>query len=205
MVGASDFHPSNGDVPLLDLIEHELGHTFGWPHSGTADVGDDRDDTYVSAIDLMSDSASPRVVDRSRLDGPLPLAIDLFDAGWLTLDQTAVLPAGARPTGIDLAPLGAPADTRLVVLPVDEHRVLTLEYRTTTGFDAHLPEAGVAVHLVDDSAGTGVLRVQLPVHTDREPFTDLLGAGDVLERDGWRIGVEQVGDTARLAVAALDR
>jgi hypothetical protein len=201
VVGASDFHPSHGDVPLLDLVEHELGHTFGWPHSGTTVSGDDR---YVSAIDLMSDSAAPRVTDRARRDGPLPLAIDQFDAGWLPLGQTVVLGRTAADTVVELSPLGSADGTRLLVLAIDEHRLLSVEYRTPTGFDDHLPEAGVAVHLIDDTAGTGVERVQLPVHTDVAPFTDLLGPGDVLTRDGWRIEVTQVGDTARLAVAPTD-
>lgn len=201
VVGASDFHPSHGDVPLLDLVEHELGHTFGWPHSGTPVSGDDR---YVSAIDLMSDSAAPRVTDRSRRDGPLPLAIDQFDAGWLPLEQTLVVGRSTADTVVELSPLGDADGTRLLVLAIDEYRVLSVEYRTPTGFDDHLPEAGVAVHLIDDTVGTGVERVQLPVHTDVAPFTDLLGPGDVLTRDGWRIEVTQVGDTARLAVAPTD-
>ena len=74
---------------------------------------------------------------------------------------------------------------RLVVLAVDDHRVLTVEYRTATGFDAHLPESGIAVHLVDDAAGTAIERSQVPVHTSRPPFTDLLGSGGSL--DGRRL------------------
>lgn len=193
--------------PALDLVQHELGHTLGWPHSGTAVPGDDR---YVSAIDLMSDSAAPRARFPDRRDGPLPLAIDLFDAGWLPLDEVEVVGADppdgpARSVEVSLVPLDTGGGTRLAVLAVDEHRVLTLEYRRPAGHDDHLPVAGVAVHVVDDRAGTGVLRVQLPVHTDAAPFTDLLVRGDVLRRDGWRIEVLGIGPTARLAVTAPDR
>ncbi len=193
--------------PALDLVQHELGHTLGWPHSGTSVSGDDR---YVSAIDLMSNSAAPRERFPERRDGPMPLAIDLFDAGWLSFDEVQVVeldPSRDRsePTTVSLVPLDTSGGVRLAVLAVDEHRVLTLEYRRPAGYDEHLPFAGVAVHVVDDRGGTDVRRVQLPVHTDVEPFTDLLVRGDVVRRDGWRIEVLGVGPTARLAVTAPDR
>ena len=34
-VGANDFSADWGDDPPMDLVEHELGHTLGWVHSGT--------------------------------------------------------------------------------------------------------------------------------------------------------------------------
>ena len=82
--------------------------------------------------------------------------------------------------------------------------MLTFEYLIPTGFDDHLPEAGVAVHLVDDSAGTNVLRVQDTLGSD-PPHTDLLGAGDEWSGEGWQVRVVTVGATARLEVSATDR
>ena len=204
VIGANDFHDSWGEVPLLDLIEHEYGHTLGLPHSGTEQPGDDE---YISAIDLMSNSAAPRDVHPDRRDGPLPLAIDLVDVGWLALDQVVVPRAGAETIDVELTPTSDPRESsgpRLLVLPVDEHRMVSVEFRVPVGLDDHLPEAGVAVHRIDDRAGGGVLRVQVPLHTDVVPFTDLLGAGDVLERDGWRIEVRAVGATAHLAITPTD-
>jgi hypothetical protein len=189
-VGASDFHPGWGPVPLLDLVLHEYLHTLGLPHSGTSTPGDDE---YPSALDVMSDSAAPRAVDPARRDAASTLAVNLLDLGWLDLDAAVTARTGDR-TEVDLAPAAGDDGTRLLVLPVDEHRIVTVELRTADGLDTHLPESGVAVHVVDDRAGEDVLRVQLPVHTTAEPFTDLLGPGEALDVEGWRIEVRSVGD-----------
>ena len=198
-VGASDFHPDWGPVPLLDLIEHELGHTLGLPHSGSPDPGSHE---YLSALDVMSNSAAPRDVEADRRDAPDLLAIDRLDVGWLPVGDVVVA-AATGPTSVELSPSTGPSGTRLVLAPIDDHRMLTVEYLTPTGFDDHLPAAGVAIHLIDDSAGTDVLRVQDTLGSD-PPHTDLLGAGEEWAGHGWQVRVDQVGDVVRLAVAPTD-
>ncbi len=203
-LGASDFHPDWGPVPLLDLIEHELGHTLGLPHSGD---GSDTAPSYSSDLDVMSNSAAPRASDRTRRDAPSSLAINLFDLGWLPPDDVVVLDpsrSGGDSTEIELVPATSGDGTRLAVLAVDDHRVLTVEFRAATGLDSTLPKSGVAVHLVDDSAGIGVERIQVPLGSS-PPHTDLFGAGDSLKTNGWSIDVLEVGIGARLAISATDR
>lgn len=193
-VGASDFHPDWGAVPLLDLIEHELGHTLGLPHSGSSEPGSDE---YLSALDLMSDSAAPRAADAERRDAPALIGVARVDLGWLDLDDVAVVTASSLDDAgqqvVVLSPSTSSAGTRLLVVPVvpsDDHRMLTIEYLVPDGFNDHLPEAGVAVHLIDDRAGEGLLRVQQTIGTP--PFTDLLSVGEELEVGGWSIVVDQL-------------
>jgi hypothetical protein len=192
-VGASDFHADWGQVPLLDLIEHELGHALGLPHSGSPVSGGTE---YPSALDLMSNSAAPGESDPTRRDAPATLAINLFDLGWLPLDSVVVADPA---TEVELAPSTGAAGIRLMILPLDENRLLTVEFLTPTGFNDHLPRPGIAVHLIDDRAGGNVLRVQDTLGSS-PPHSDLLAGGETLSIEGWDIEVGAIGATAHLAV-----
>ncbi|MCU1398317.1 MAG: hypothetical protein JWN62_1426 [Acidimicrobiales bacterium] len=191
-IGASDFHPDNGIVPLLDLIEHELGHTLDLPHSG------DTAAAYDSALDVMSDSAAPREVQPARKNAQDTIAIDRLELGWLAAGDVTVAPqAGGT---FDLLPSnGADAGdgSRLLVLPVSDLTFLTVEYLDNTGLDDALPFAGIAVHRIDQSAGVctnpvddvcaGIDRHQIALGSGA-PHTDLLrGAGTRRTVDGWSI------------------
>lgn len=215
-VGASDFHPDWGFIPALDLIEHEIGHTIGLPHSG--EVLNDKFG-YTSALDVMSNSAAPRDVDPWRRHGPDTLAVNRLAVGWLPLDDVAhalsnagaanagAVNAGAasEPQPFTLAPSTASSGTRLLLLPIDEHRMLTVEYLRPTGFDNALPEAGVAVHLIDDSAGEGVERLQETL-VGTAPYTDLLGLDETFAANGWSLRViSKSASAVQVAVTSADR
>lgn len=189
-IGASDFHPDWGDRKPMDLAEHEIGHLLGWGHSGV--VGRD----YLSALDVMSNSAAPRDTDPDRRDAPDTIALNRLLAGWLPTSDVWVAPADGG--SVTLAPSTGEGGTRVAVLPVSESAFLTVELLTATGFDAHLPTDGIAVHMVE--VGSGRAQTVSPL-TGEAPFTDLLQVGQSLDAEGWRI--EVVGDGAAWTVRVV--
>lgn len=134
-IGASDF-VAEGPSPL-DLVEHELGHALGWPHSRWRVE-------YDSPVDVMSDSAAGRRGDGKRRHAPGVLAINRYLAGWLDRDPL-VLDAG-HPASSSIR------SDDFLVIAVSESQVITVEIVESSGDNAHLGSSGVVVHLVDWSA-----------------------------------------------------
>ena len=200
-VGASDFHPDNGALPLLDLIEHEIGHTLDLPHSG--DAGDE----HASALDMMSNSAAPRDTQPARKDAQDTLAINRLALGWLPRSSVAV--AASAGGTFHLAPSSGAQGVRLLVLPVDDLRFITVEQLAATGLDDFLPAGGLAVHLIDESATachaspsnnepcTGVDRRQLTLGS-AAPHLDLLSVShETWHVEGWDITLQRAADNGR--------
>lgn len=180
-VGAADFDRATwGDKPPLDLVQHELGHALGWEHSAVTVDGQ-----YLSALDLMSNSAAPRDTLPDRRDGPDVIGIHRVAAGWLT-DADITQAALTGDTTVTLAASTGGEGMRLLVLPVDAASFLTVELLEPEGYDDHLPEAGVAVHLVHLAGG-------IDPQIAAAPFTDLLGPGDDATLAGWRLTVAADG------------
>ena len=184
-IGASDLHPDWGVSKPVDLAQHEIGHTLGWAHSGVDDGG-----AYLSALDVMSNSAAPREVDDRRRDGPDTIALNRLLSGWLPLtDVWTVPPAGGT---VELAPSTGTEGRRLAILPVDDRRFLTAEVLVAEGWNGHLPSSGVTVHLVEVDAG--VVQRCTPV-VGAAPFDQLLSTAGPrsVTVEGWRIEVLRDG------------
>ena len=191
-----DFAPDRIAHPPLDLIEHEIGHTIGWVHSGTAE-GAGVEGVYDSALDVMSNSAAPRSVDPSRRDAPDTLAIDRLISGWIGLDRTITItgeadvhltPSNTRTT--DSEGRSVTGDF-VLILPAGRSAFVTVEALSNTGFDAHLPASGVAVHTVTTKRGE-IFRV-IP-EFGAPPFDQLLGDGARVEANGWTIALTSNAD-----------
>ncbi|MCU1502550.1 MAG: hypothetical protein JWM12_1904 [Ilumatobacteraceae bacterium] len=194
-VGAADFHPLWGDRPPMDLVEHEIGHALGWPHSG---VVDGAAQPYQSGIDLMSDSAAPRAVDADRRDGPDTIAVDRLAAGWLVPADVAVVEGAGRT--VALWPSTGPTGTRVAVVALDAQTFLTVEVLAASGFDGHLAASGVAVHRVRLAVRPGEARTQQPL-VGAPPFTELLTLGRSIVADGWQVVVSSTaGDVWQVAI-----
>ncbi|MDP2290120.1 MAG: hypothetical protein Q8M22_02965 [Actinomycetota bacterium] len=186
-VGASDFHPDWGAAPPMDLVQHEIGHTIGWEHSALGPAGE-----YLSALDVMSNSAAPRQLEAERRDASGTLAVNLFTAGWLAATDVWVAPAGGG--SVQLAPSLDDAGTRLAVLPCCSGSLVTVELLAAEGLNAHLPSSGIAVHVV--AVGDATVQRIDPLFGE-PPFTSLLQPGDVLATSGWVI---TVGDDFSITV-----
>jgi hypothetical protein len=157
-------------------VEHEIGHTLGWVHSGI-----DADGNYLSGLDLMSNSAAPRDADPDRRDGPGTLAINLFLAGWLPASDVVV---ATEQTTVTLSPWNGDKGTRLLVLDHGDGGLYTVEVLTADGLNNHLPMSGIAVHEV--RVVDGVLEPIIPM-VGEPPYTELLQPGVELSVGEWTL------------------
>lgn len=182
-VGASDFLSYWGDDSPLDLIEHEIGHALGWPHSATA-AGVGESHVYDSDVELMSNSAAPRDVDDARRHAPGVLAINQWLAGWIDDRDVVVLVLddirpGDWQDAIRLATSdSAPNDERVRLVMIElGSSLFTIEAIADRGDNDHRRESGVAVHEIvfDDDVPEGRWHV---VQTFGEKGGLVLGSGD---------------------------
>jgi Leucine Rich Repeat len=132
----------------VSLVEHEMGHAFGLPHSGGAQG------IYTSGWDIMSEIAPDCRLPSSDFGclGQHTIAYHKTLLGWITDDDLAVVPADGRVTVL-LAPLArsaaGPGKLALKVpLSGSGRYFYTVENRAADGYDRALPGSGVIIHEV---------------------------------------------------------
>lgn len=143
--------------PDQAVIAHEIGHTLHWPHSYIEPVNE-----YDNPVDLMSGSPAGAAC----TTGPWvylckpqeTIAFNRLTSGWIDDNETAVHTSGTSTVHL-AAPQQAGVQILLAKDPDSPGVLLTLEARPQVGYDAVLDTAGVAVHIVDQSARQCTQRV----------------------------------------------
>ena len=137
----------------ISVIEHEMGHGFGLPHSAW-----NRSSVYDNRWDVMSDNWSdgPNANDPTYgVLGQHTIAYHKDRLGWLNARKFTLLPTNR--VSLNLSRLAQPdaAGTLLLQIPVLNKANLfyTVEARWRTGYDRKLPDGAVIIHLVDTNQG----------------------------------------------------
>lgn len=198
-LGASDFVGLDGARVRVDLVEHEIGHALGWPHST-------RRSEYDNVVDLMSDSDAPYRSDAATIDGPGVLAFNRYVSGWLDREPLIVDPTRGDPIDI--------AVDDLALVAVSDTAMLSIEFIEAVGDYSFLDSSGIAVHLIewDDIGCVPPSRIvpmcaRLPRRQSIESPLDsadgLMRAGRTVTVQGMKVVVNDVSfESARVTVTA---
>jgi len=158
-----------------DITAHEMGHSFGWPHS-SGPYGQ----VYDSHWDVMS-SGSAGVTDPDY--GPVgsgTIAYHLDLAGWIDPLRKLVVPPDSSSTVI-LERLDQPVDSGaylMLEIAADADTTYTVEARKQVGYDSGIPAEGVVIHdvsyqaFVVDEDGDGDPNDEGAVWVPGETFSD---------------------------------
>jgi M6 family metalloprotease-like protein len=191
----------------ISIVEHEMGHSFNWPHSST--TYQPVLDPYDNAWDVMSEdryNCSSGSVGRHPVygcTGQHTIAHHKDLAGWIPTDRKWVVARGAPSASVTVEPLsglptgtldGLPAGSYLaaVVQTPDPDRFYMVEARRRTGYDSKLFGDGVVIHEVDLSRTTD----DQPAHLmDADNPAESGDAGAV-----WTVGESFTDPTAGVVV-----
>lgn len=135
----------------IAVIEHEMGHGFGFPHSSFNDAV-----TYDNVWDVMSDTWNNCSIFSDPTygcKGQHTITYHKYLAGWISASQRTQVNAGSRQT-LTLEQLAQPQTNNLlmIIVPIPGATLFyTVEARRLVGYDTKLPANAVIIHEVDPS------------------------------------------------------
>jgi M6 family metalloprotease-like protein len=189
----------------IAVMEHEMGHGFGLPHS-SGNYGL----TYDNVWDVMSDTWA----NCARLRDPVYGCVGQHTIGWhkdkegwIAANKKAVIAAGSHTTiTLERSALPQTGNYLVAQLPVQgaPDRFYTLEARRTVGYDVQLPGEGVIIHYVE----TGRTNPARVIDIDNNGNTGDAGAiwtpGETYVDNVYGITVTVVSSTATGYVVSID-
>lgn len=134
----------------ISVIQHEMGHGFGLPHSSGA-----YGQTYDNAWDVMSKDRYNCAAATDPTYGCIAqhtISYHKDKLGWIPSGQKITVPSGSSST-IMLEQLALPATSnyKMAQIPIggSSTHFYTVEARRLTGYDVKLAGAAVIIHEVD--------------------------------------------------------
>jgi M6 family metalloprotease-like protein len=200
------------------VYAHEVGHSMGWPHSGST-----LSSPYASCWDVMSNSYCRYDAAEQTWIPTHTIAAHRLGAGWIPPARVANVPLGGE-ARVRLAASGAPIAAGAVEMVELERafgsRVIVESRRRQGEYEGHIPGSGLVLHervqayvdfggtvaLVLDIDGNGNPNDAAAIWEVGEVLEDSLigsrvevlaahpdGSYDVLASAGWRMLVEASG------------
>lgn len=132
----------------IGVVQHEMGHGFGWPHS-SGNYGQ----TYDNHWDVMSDSWLCNPSDATYgCYGQHSITYHLDLAGWIPSFKKVIVASGEAKT-VKLERLARPWTRNPLMVSAqvggDTTNFMTYEVRRRTSYDAQLAGDAVIIHEVD--------------------------------------------------------
>ncbi len=187
----------------LAVLEHEMGHGLGLPHSSGA-----YGFTYDNEWDVMSDTWSNCQRSSDAAYGCLgqhTIAFHRDRLGWVPAAQKYVHPGGQATITLQRATLPQGSDYLMAQVPIASSSELfyTIELRQWAGYDVKLPGEAVIVHEVDTTRQRPAYVVDTDLNGDTGDAGAMWTAGETFTNEAERITIRTDAISGNLAVVTI--
>ena len=195
--GVFKFWPTTWEPPWgwrnISVMGHEIGHSFGFPHS---DNGDGDVDTYDNPWDIMSNAWGSGLSDATY--GNLGQHTNPYHKGdiaaWLPGKYTTV--ANGTQATITLDRMAQPTTSNDLGIKVPIGATggfYTVEARGLVGYDAGLPSSGVVIYDVNTIRASEAWLTPNPSHPNPNTTGGYWAVGEVYNDAGNNITISVLG------------